>query len=52
MFSQGETSDVVPLDPAEVAAALRPFGESLMLPPAAYTSADVFAWEARNLSAR
>ena len=28
--------------------ALLPFGESRMLPPAAYTSAEVFAWERRN----
>ena len=35
----------VPLDAAQLAAALRPFGESRMLPPGAYTSAEVFAWE-------
>lgn len=46
MFSQG---DPVPLDPADVAAVLRPFGDSLMLPPAAYTSPEVFAWEQRHL---
>src|SRR5262249_46802904 len=34
-----------PLSDASLAAALRPFGESRMLPPAAYTSAEVFAWE-------
>src|ERR1700741_4957300 len=34
-----------PLDDGQLAAALRPFGESRMLPPAAYTSAEVFAWE-------
>jgi glycine betaine catabolism A len=34
-----------PLDGGQLAAALRPFGESRMLPPAAYTSAEVFAWE-------
>jgi Rieske 2Fe-2S family protein len=32
-------------------AALRPFGESTMLPASAYTSADVFAWEQRHLFA-
>ena len=34
-----------PLSGSSLAAALRPFGESRMLPPAAYTSAEVFAWE-------
>src|SRR5215469_5853750 len=34
-----------PLDNGQLASALRPFGESRMLPPAAYTSAEVFAWE-------
>src|SRR6185312_10161444 len=34
-----------PLSESQLAAALRPFGESRMLPPAAYTSAEVFAWE-------
>ena len=34
-----------PLSEGQLAAALRPFGESRMLPPAAYTSAEVFAWE-------
>ncbi|HEY0937000.1 MAG TPA: Rieske 2Fe-2S domain-containing protein, partial [Trebonia sp.] len=34
-----------PLDDGQLAAALRPFGESRMLPPAAYTSDAVFAWE-------
>src|SRR5579859_2358408 len=37
-----------PLDDASLAAALRPFGESRMLPPAAYTSPEVFAWERRH----
>src|SRR6202035_950924 len=37
----------VPLDAAHLAAALRPFGESWM-PPTAYTSAEVFAWERRH----
>ncbi len=40
-----------PVDPAGIAAALRPFGESLMLPGPAYTSADVLAWEQRHLFA-
>ena len=37
-----------PVDPAALATALRPFGESRMLPPAAYTSAEVFDWERRH----
>src|ERR1700679_1021198 len=37
-----------PLDEGQLAAALRPFGESRMLPPAAYTSAEVYAWERRH----
>src|SRR6185437_10476153 len=37
-----------PMDDGQLAAALRPFGESRMLPPAAYTSAEVFAWERRH----
>jgi glycine betaine catabolism A len=36
---------------AGVAAALRPFGESSMLPAAAYTSETVLAWERRHLFA-
>jgi glycine betaine catabolism A len=34
-----------PLDAGQLAAALRPFGDSRMLPPAAYASDAVFAWE-------
>jgi len=45
MFSTFQTA---PLDPAAVAAAMLPFGQSSMLPPAAYTSSEVFAWEART----
>jgi Rieske 2Fe-2S family protein len=37
-----------PLGADGIAAALRPFGESRMLPPAAYTSAEVYAWERRH----
>src|SRR5262245_44237938 len=33
------------LNQAELADCLRPFGESRMLPVAAYTSPEVFAWE-------
>jgi glycine betaine catabolism A len=37
-----------PVDPGQLAASLRPFGESRMLPPAAYTSPAVFAWERQH----
>jgi Rieske 2Fe-2S family protein len=37
-----------PVDTDALAAALRPFGQSRMLPPVAYTSAEVFGWERRN----
>ena len=37
-----------PVDPTALATALLPFGESRMLPPAAYTSAEVFDWERRH----
>ena len=37
-----------PLDPAGLADALRPFGESRMLPPGAYADPAVFSWEQQN----
>ena len=40
-----------PLPPDDVARALAPFGESRMLPPAAYVDPDVFAWERENIFA-
>ncbi len=40
-----------PLDEDAVRAALRPHGESVMLPAEAYTSDDVLAWERRHLFA-
>jgi len=40
-----------PIDPSELALALLPFGESTMLPGAAYTSAAVLSWERRHLFA-
>jgi glycine betaine catabolism A len=40
-----------PLDPAGVAAALRPFGASRMLPPAAYTDPAIFGWEQQHFFA-
>src|SRR5215831_11672709 len=38
-----------PLDPAAVAQSLRPFGESRMLPRAAYVDPAVFEWEQRYM---
>jgi glycine betaine catabolism A len=46
MVSQDFTP--APVDAAALAQTLLPFGQSRMLPPAAYTSAEVFAWERRN----
>src|SRR5712691_6309514 len=37
-----------PLDPAALAESLRPFGQSRMLPGAAYTDPAVFEWEQRH----
>src|SRR5271165_7004898 len=37
-----------PVDPGGLAETLRPFGESRMLPRAAYTDPAVFEWERRN----
>ncbi len=37
-----------PVDPAAVAASLAPFGQSRMLPRAAYVDPAVFEWERRN----
>jgi glycine betaine catabolism A len=45
---------VIPSDllgPEDLAAVLRPFGSSRMLPSAAYVSPDVFAWERTNFFA-
>jgi glycine betaine catabolism A len=47
MVSQSRFSHA-PIDPAGIADALRPFGESRMLPPAAYGDPAVFAWEQQN----
>jgi Rieske 2Fe-2S family protein len=38
-----------PLDPAAVAQSLRPFGESRMLPRAAYVDQTVFEWEKQHM---
>src|SRR5579871_2148154 len=37
-----------PLDPAALAESLKPFGQSRMLPRAAYTDPAVFEWAKRN----
>ena len=37
-----------PLDPAELEQSLRPFGESRMLPRAAYVDPAVFGWEQQH----
>jgi Rieske 2Fe-2S family protein len=46
MFSQFRP-DPAPVSATALAAALKPFGQSVMLPPEAYTSPEVFAWEQR-----
>ncbi len=43
--------EAAPVPAQELARALRPFGESTMLPAAAYTRAEVLAWERRHLFA-
>jgi Rieske 2Fe-2S family protein len=50
MFNQLRGT-VAPLDAGELAAATAPFGQSRMLPPAAYTGDAVFAWEQANILA-
>ncbi len=50
MFNQnGSSRTAAPLDPHELALALKPFGSSRMLPKAAYVDADVLEWERRNI---
>jgi len=49
MVSQTLAFPAAPVGRAGLADALRPFGESRMLPRAAYTDAVVFAWEQRHL---
>jgi Rieske 2Fe-2S family protein len=44
-------NSAAPVDPAGLAAALRPFGQSRTLPASAFTGPDVFAWELRHLFA-
>ncbi|MEN3309483.1 MAG: glycine betaine catabolism, partial [Micromonosporaceae bacterium] len=45
------TWPVAPVPEGELERALRPFGESTMLPAVAYTSEEVLAWERRHLFA-
>jgi glycine betaine catabolism A len=45
------TTPTAPLDAAELDRALRPFGQSTMLPAAAYTDPGVLAWERRHFFA-
>src|SRR5581483_276383 len=47
----GPMAEPAPVDRAALDAALRPFGASRTLPAAAYTSAEVLAWERRHLFA-
>jgi glycine betaine catabolism A len=47
----GLGAEPAPLSAAGVADALRPFGQSRMLPPAAYVDPAVFAWEQRHFFA-
>ena len=44
--------DHAPLDPSALADSLLPFGESRMLPRAAYVDPEVFAWEKRHFFGR
>ena len=46
MFNQTRSR---PVDPDELALALKPFGSSRMLPKAAYVDPDVLAWERQNI---
>lgn len=55
-MTDAHTAAGAPMDPSlldlrAVTHALRPFGESTMLPADAYTSADVLAWEQRHFFA-
>jgi Rieske 2Fe-2S family protein len=45
------SSTQLPLDPAAVAATVQPLERASMLPPPAFTSESVFAWEAEDLFA-
>src|SRR4029450_13493092 len=43
--------NVAPIGTGDLVAALRAHGESVMLPAAAYTGAEVYAWERRHVFA-
>ena len=43
-----DPADLAPVDPAGLAESLRPFGQSRMLPRAAYVDPAVFEWEQRH----
>jgi hypothetical protein len=45
------TTEIAPLDQSALDRALRPFGESTMLPATAYTDPAVLAWERRHFFA-
>jgi glycine betaine catabolism A len=47
MVSQSQFP-IAPLESAGIAAALKPFGQSLMLPSAAYVDPAVFSWEQKH----
>jgi glycine betaine catabolism A len=47
-FSAVPAVPAVPIDPAALARSLQPFGESVMLPRAAYVDPAVFAWEQKH----
>lgn len=47
-MSQPHARSAAPIDSAGIARALQPFGQSTVLPPAAYTDPEVFGWEQRN----
>jgi Rieske 2Fe-2S family protein len=49
MISQGTSAaDLAPVNPAQLADSLKPFGSSRMLPRAAYVDPAVFDWEQRH----
>jgi Rieske 2Fe-2S family protein len=48
VFNQ-TTHPAAPIDPEDLALALKPFGSSRMLPKAAYVEAEVLAWEREHI---
>ena len=49
--ASSDAASLAPLDPGELAETLRPFGDSRMLPRAAYVDPAVFVWEQRRFFA-